>query len=346
MHGMQFRIGLGAFTLAIATVAMAQPALDTMKVAPREFAQTVAAEATIEAVKQATLGTQVAGRIVELPVRAGDTVRAGQVLARIDARAADAAVAASRSQLAEAEANLANAKRVHERNKALVAQKFVSQAAVDQSESAYQAALAQVEAVRANAGSAVVARDWTTIVAPYAGVVGETLAELGDMATPGKAIVTVFDPREMRAVAYVPQATFGKAKLDGARVDLPALGTTVKPLRSTVIPLADAKSHTTRVRFDLPPTDGLVPGQYARARLPVGVATMLAVPESALVRRGEVTGVYVIDDKGVPRLRQLRTGERVGDGEIEVLAGLSGGETIAANPVAAGMRTAAIKPPH
>ena len=76
MHGMQFRIGLGAFTLAIATVAMAQPALDTIKVAPREFAQTVAAEATIEAVKQATLGTQVAGRIVELPVRAGDSVRA------------------------------------------------------------------------------------------------------------------------------------------------------------------------------------------------------------------------------------------------------------------------------
>ena len=336
---------LGARLLAAASGG-GLPALDTIKVEPREFAQTVAAEATIEAVKQSTLGTQVAGRIVEFPVRAGDTVRAGQVLARIDARAADAAVAASRSQLAEAEANLANAKRVHERNKALVAQKFVSQAAVDQSESAYQAALAQVEAVRANAGSAVVARDWTTIVAPYAGVVGETLAEMGDMATPGMAIVTVFDPREMRAVAYVPQATLGKAKLDGARVDLPALGKTVKPVRATVIPLADAKSHTTRVRFDLPPTDGLVPGQYARARLPVGVATMLAVPESALVRRGEVTGVYVIDDKGVPRLRQLRTGERVGDGEVEVLAGLSGGETIASNPVAAGMRTAAIKPPH
>jgi len=331
-----------ALVLALAGSAGAQaPALDTLRVAPREFALAVAAEATIEAVRQATLGAQVAGRIVELPVKAGDAVRAGQVLARIDARAADAAVAGSRSQLAEAEANLANARRVHERNKALVAQKFVSQAAVDQSESAYQAALAQVEVVRANAGSAAVARDWTTIVAPYAGVVGETLAELGDMATPGKAIVTVFDPREMRAVAYVPQATLGKARLDGARVDLPALATTVKPVRATVIPLADAKSHTTRVRFDLPPTEGLVPGQYARARLPVGVATMLAVPESALVRRGEVTGVYVLDSSGAPRLRQVRTGERVGDGEIEVLAGLSGGETIAANPVAAGMRTAA-----
>lgn len=326
---------------AVSAAAAAQPALDVIKVAPRPVAQTVAVEATVEAVKQATLGSQVAGRIVELPVKAGDTVRAGQVLARIDARAADAAVAASRSQLAEAEANLANAKRVHERNKALAAQKFVSQAAVDQSESAYQAALAQVEAVRANAGSAAVARDWTTIVAPYAGVVGETLAEMGDMATPGKPIVTVFDPREMRAVASVPQATLAKAKLDGARVDLPALATTLAPVRATVVPLADARSHTSRVRFDLPPAEGLVPGQYARVRLPVGVATMIAVPASALLRRGEVTGVYVIDDKGAPRLRQVRTGEPVGDDEIEILAGLSGSETIAANPVAAGMRTAA-----
>lgn len=326
---------------AVSAAAAAQPALDVIRVAPRPVAQTVAVEATVEAVKQATLGSQVAGRIVDLPVKAGDTVRAGQVLARIDARAADAAVSASRSQLAEAEANLANAKRVHERNKALAAQKFVSQAAVDQSESAYQAALAQVEAVRANAGSAAVARDWTTIVAPYAGVVGETLAEMGDMATPGKPIVTVFDPREMRAVASVPQATLAKAKLDGARVDLPALATTLTPVRATVVPLADARSHTSRVRFDLPPAEGLVPGQYARVRLPVGVATMIAVPASALLRRGEVTGVYVIDDKGAPRLRQVRTGEPVGDDEIEILAGLAAGETIAANPVAAGLRTAA-----
>ena len=192
----------------------------------------------------------------------------------------------------------------------------------------------------ADAGSAAVARDWTTIVAPYAGVVGETHAELGDMAVPGSTLVTVFDPREMRAVAYVPQATLAKAKLDGARVDLPALGRTVKPLRATVVPVADARSHTTRVRFDLPPDEALAPGQYARVRLPVGVATALAVPEAAVVRRGEVSGVYVMDDKGAPRLRQVRTGERVGDGEIEILAGLSGGETIAANPVAAGMRTA------
>ncbi|MBE7521213.1 MAG: efflux RND transporter periplasmic adaptor subunit [Burkholderiales bacterium] len=330
-----------ALALAVAVPANGEGSLATLRVGEQSARQTVPAEAVVEAVRQATLASQVAGRIVDLPVKAGDAVRAGQVLARIDARAADAAVVASRSQLAEAQANYANAKRVHERNVALLAQKFVSQAAVDQSATALASAAAQVEAVRANLGSADVARDWTTIVAPYAGIVGATHAELGDMATPGKPIVTVFDPRELRAVATVPQVVLAKADLAASRVELPASGRMVTPVRATVVPLADARSHTTSVRFDLPPVDGVVPGQYARVRLAVGVATLLAVPESALVRRGEVTAVYVIDAKGTPRLRQVRVGSAVGEGEVEVLAGLAAGDTIAANPVAAGMRTKA-----
>lgn len=319
----------------------AAPGVETIAVEVRSHPRTVVVEASIEAVRQATPGAQVSGRIVEFSVRAGDAVRAGQVLARIDPRAADAAVAAGRSQIAEAEANLANAKRVHERNVELAARKFVSPAAVDQSEAAYKAAVAQADAVRANANSAAVQRDWTTVVAPYAGVIGETLAELGDMAVPGRALLTLFDPRELRAVATVPQSTLARAKLDGARVELPARGETVVPLRATVVPMADARSHTTRVRFDLPPQAGLLPGQYARVRLPVGTIEAIAVPESALVRRGEVTAVYVVDASGRPRMRQVRSGERLGDGAIEILAGVSGGESIAADPVRAGMLTAA-----
>src|SRR6187455_1759386 len=224
---------LAAVLSLVALPVLAGPALETLRVASGEYAQGVEVEASIEAVRQATLAAQVAGRVVELSVKAGDTVRAGQVVARIDARAADAAVAASRSQVAEAEANLANARRVHERNVALAAQKFVSQAAVDQSASALQAALAQRDALVAGAGSAAAARDWTTIVAPHAGIVGETHVEVGDMATPGRALVTVFDPRELRAVAIVPQALLARARLDGSRVDVPAIAATIVPLRAT-----------------------------------------------------------------------------------------------------------------
>ena len=340
---MTIRLALAAaLALALALApAHAAPALETLRVATGEYAQGVEVEASIEAVRQATLAAQVAGRVVELSVRAGDTVHAGQVVARIDARAADAALAASRSQVAEAEANLANARRVHDRNVALAAQKFVSQAAVDQSAAALAAAVAQRDALAAGVGSAAAARDWTTIVAPGAGVVGETHVEVGDMAVPGRALVTVFDPKDMRAVAIVPQALLALARLDGARVEVPALAATIVPLRATVVPVADARTHTTRVRFDLPPTASLAPGHYARVRLPTGEAAVIAIPESAIVRRGEVSAVYVVDAGGAVRLRQVRVGERVGGGAVEILAGVSAGETIAENPIAAGMRTAA-----
>ena len=314
------------------------PVLD---VAVREVPLTIAAEGVVEAIRQTTLGAQVAGRIVALEVKAGDAVRAGQVLVRIDARSADQGVAASRAQIAEAEANLANARRKYERNRDLVAQKFVSQAALDQADAEYKAAQAQLSAITANAGQAAAAQSVTTIAAPYAGMVGATHAELGDMAQPGRALVTVFDPRELRVTATVPQSALAKVKLDAPiRIEIPALGKSVTALKATVIPLADARTHTTRIRLDLPAADGLLPGQFARARFITGTTRALAIPETALVRRGEVTAVYRVDAQGRAQLRQVRTGEGVGEGLVEILSGLSAGDRIAANPVRAGMAPA------
>jgi RND family efflux transporter MFP subunit len=329
---------IAALVSCVASAAELASVGPVLTVTVRDVPQVVAAEGVVEAIRQATLGAQVAGRIVELTVKAGDSVRAGQVLARIDPRTADPAVAASRSQIAEAEANLANAKRKFERNRDLFAQKFVSQAALDQADAEYKAAQAQLATMQANAEQAIAARSFTTIVAPYAGVVGETHVLAGDMAQPGRAIVTVFDPRELRVTATVPQAAL--ARLDLARpvmIEVPALDATLASTRATVIPMADARTHTTRVRLDLAPATGLLPGQFARALFVTGSIRAIAIPSSALLRRGEVTAVYVVDSAGRAQLRQVRTGEVVGDGLNEILSGLVPGETIAANPVQAGM---------
>jgi len=342
----------GMVMLAVALVAGAPAAFaddkagvgPVLAVAVREMPQTIGAEGVVEAIRQTTLGAQVAGRIVALDVKAGDPVRAGQVLVRIDARTADQAVAAGRSQIAEAEANLANAKRKYERNRDLVAQKFVSQAALDQAEAEYKAAQAQLAAITANAGQAIAAQSFTTVTAPYAGVVGATLAELGDMAQPGRPLVTVFDPRELRVTATLPQAALPQVRLDAPiRLEIPALGKSLTAIRATVIPLADARTHTSRIRLDLPATEGVLPGQFARARFVVGTTRVLAIPATALVRRGEVTAVYVVDREGRAQLRQVRAGEAVGEGQVEILSGLSTGERIAANAIQAGMAPAVPK---
>lgn len=339
--------GLWAALLAFMPACAQSPAGagPTLTVQRTDVAQTVAAEGVVEAVKQATLGAQVAGRIVELGVKAGDAVRAGQVLARIDARTANQAVAASLSQVAEAAANLANVKRKHERNRELYAQKFISQAALDQSEADYKAAQAQYAAIEANAGQAAAAQSFTAITAPYAGVIGATHAELGDMATPGRPLLTIFDPRELRVTATLPQATLARLKLnEPVRIEMPALNQTLTATRATVIPIADTRTHTTRIRLDLPATAGVLPGQFARARFVVGRLSILAIPAAAVVKRGEVSAVYVVDAQGRAQLRQVRLGEAVAEARVEVLAGLAAGDRIAVNPVQAGMAASAPAP--
>jgi len=333
------------FLLSFALVGPVPAAPASIEVVPRELPHAFAAEATVEAVKQATVGAQAVGRVVELAVKAGDTVRAGQLIARIDAREAEQAVAASLSQVAEAEANLANAKRVYERNRELVAQKFVSQAAVDQSEASYKAAQAQVAALKSAAGQAATQRSFATVVAPFAGVIGATHVEAGDLATAGRPLATLFVPGDLRVTATLPQAALARWKRDvPVTVELPVLGRSVTAAGATVVPIADLRTHTVKVRLDLPAIDGLLPGQFARAHFPTGTARALAVPASALLRRGEVTAVYVLDKDGRALLRQVRTGDTLVDPKdgsvIEILAGLNPGDRIAANPVAAGLAVA------
>ena len=325
--------------LAAAALATAQPAPQPSAVAAyRDVDRTVAAEGVVEAVRQSTLAAQIAGRVVALPVKAGDPVKAGQLLLQIDARAATQAEAASQSQVREAQANLTNAKAKYERSAQLFEQKFISQAALDQARAEYLAAQAQTAAALANAGQSATSKSFTTIVAPYDGVVASTDVELGDMATTGRPLITLFDPRALRVTATLPQAVLATARLDApVRIVLPTLGRELTARQVTVIPVADTRTHTTRVRLDLPESAGLLPGQYARAMIATGRVRALTIPETAVLRRSEVTAVYVLDAQGRAQLRQVRIGEAIGEGQVEVLAGVNAGERVALDPVRAGI---------
>jgi RND family efflux transporter MFP subunit len=304
----------------------------------RDIDRSALAEGVVEAVRQSTIAAQVAGRVVAMPVRAGDTVKAGQLLVQIDPRSAVQTEAASQSQLREAQANLANAKAGFERSKQLAAQKFISQAALDQAQAQYLATLAQASAAMANAGVSATSKSYTTIVAPYDGVVGSTDVQVGDMATPGRSLVTVFDPHELRVTATLAQAVLARADLAAPiAIEIPSLKRWLTARRVTVIPMADVRTHTTQVRLDLPEAAGLMPGQYARAAIVTGHAKALTIPEAAVLRRSEVTAVYVLDANDKAQLRQVRLGEPAGNGLIEVVAGLSAGERVSVEPVRVGI---------
>ena len=314
-------------------------ALKTAAVELRDVELTTSAEAVMEAVRQSTVSAQIAGRVVDLRFDVGDYVNKGDVILRIDERSAARALEASEAQVLEAQAALANARANHERSKQLLAQKFISQAALDQAEAAYKAAQARVGALVAGAGAAATERSFATVVAPYSGIVSARHIELGEMATPGRPLMTGFDPSTLRVVATVPQAQVAAIQAGGkARIEVPSLGRWVDVKAMTIVPTADPRTHTTRIRLELPAeVRGVYPGVYARVHFVIGRAPRLLVPRAAVLRRSEVTAVYVVDEQGRARLRQIRLGNAGDEASVEVLAGLKPGERVALEPIKAGM---------
>ena len=282
-------------------------------------------EATVEAVRQATVAAQIAGRVLEVRVDAGQRVKQGELLMRIDAREAVGSDASARATLAQADA-------AYERAKNLQAQKFISQAALDQAAAAFKAAKGAAAASGAGASHG-------TVTAPIAGVVAQRNVEPGEMATPGLPLITLFDPRSLRVIASLPQYKLAELKKSArARIEFPESGRWVDVQRVEILPTVDSRSHTATARLYLPENiEGVVPGTYVRAHFIFAKAQKLTIPPVAVLRRGEVTAVYVLDDSGGARLRQVRLGEAMSGGDLEVLAGLDSGERVSLVPLKTGI---------
>lgn len=337
---------------AVATATAAPPtALATAPVQLDTDARLASFDGVVEAVRHTVLAAQVSGAVVALEVKVGDSVKAGQVLARIDARAADQNAAASDAQVQAARAALDIATKDFERQRQLFQKNYISQAALDSAESQFRSTQAQVAVQLSQAGATRTQTGFFVVKAPYAGVVSEVPVALGDMAMPGRPLLTLYDPATLRVTIWVPQAAAGLAGLRSSasnpakdhavKVQLPGMPAGrdwVVPTRTTVLPMLDAATHSVQVRLDLPAraaadASTLAPGLFARAWLPGATAgqARLSVPASAVVRRAEMTGLYVVGADGVALLRQVRLGAVSAD-KVEVLSGVSAGELVALDP--------------
>ena len=329
------------FALAAGVPSADAGSIETVTVTAAGGEDVYIADGVVEAIRQSAIAAQVIGSITELTVKAGDQVRSGQVLARIDERAAAQQATAGRAQVAAAQAQLDAARKEYERSQRLYQKQYISQAALEQAEAQFKAAQAQARAMLAQADAAGAETSFRTVRAPYNGVLASVTTELGDMAAPGKILMTVYDPGKLRVVVNVPESYAG-ALIAGAAVTLefpgaPAALRWQKAQSVTVLPTADPASHTVQVRLALPANiAGLPPGMFARAHLPVSGQRSdgLLVPARTVIKRTDLYAVYVIGDSGKPQLRQVRLGKTVGD-QVEILAGLRVGERIALDPLAA-----------
>ena len=333
---------LGLALGSVAARAAAPVEVPVVQARPQAVSTGFEFDGIVEPVKQSTLSAQASGRVASLLVKAGDPVRAGQLLATIDDRETQTGVQRSQAQVSQADAEYRNAQANAERTRELQSKGFVSKAALDTAELQLKAAKAGHDVASAGAKQSSLSQGFTRVTAPYDGWVLQTLSEAGDLAVPGKPLMTLYAPLPLRAVVQVP-ASRGDAARAASRVEvqLPGAdgsGQWVAPSSRSVMPAADPVSQTIEWRLELPTTaaKGLVPGQQVRVRFVGGQAQRVVVPASAVLRRGELTAVYVATPTGIA-LKAVRLGPDHGAAGVEVLAGLGPDDRVALDPIRAGL---------
>lgn len=272
---------------------------------------------SLRAKLQAVITPEGTGRIEKMLVVPGQHLNKGEVLVQLDARDTQAKLDQARAVCEQSEKSL-------QRYTALVASKAVSQAD-------YDTALANNRVARAALAQAETALGYMTIVAPFDGVITKKLADVGDLASPSKAVLEMEDPGALRFEADVPEAIIGSVEA-GAVLPVRIGTVNITGTVSEITPVADTQSRTFLVKLDLPPTPGLRTGQFGRASIPVSQTTVLRVPTSAVVQRGQMEIVFVIAQERA-HLRLVKTGKRFGE-EVEVVSGIDHDEQVAVENVA------------
>ncbi len=321
------------------------------------------AVATVTARVHATVSSKIMGTVLEVRVEEGDRVKKGDVLVRIDDRQVTARLEQARAALDEARRGVASAESARDaarvaaelaettyhRYERLLKEQSATQQEFDEVEARHrraQAALAQAEAglagvknrvkqAEAAVKAAAVSKKDAVVRAPYDGRITRKWIHAGDLAAPGLPLITLEKEGRYRAELRLPERHMRDIH-PGQRVtvSVPALGAvSLKGVIGRITPSADARSRSFLVKVDLPEEAALRSGMFARVLIPLKGSGRVVIPQKALVRQGQLSGVYVLEEGNVARFRLIRTGKTLDD-RIEILSGLK-----------PGMRYVAVPPP-
>jgi RND family efflux transporter MFP subunit len=317
---------------------------------------------TITAQTAATLSGKIMGTVKAVNVKEGDKVRQGDILVVLDKRQVDAGLRQTRASLAEAQkaqtaslaarnaaqagADLASAtyKRYLKlfQEESATRQEFEevearhrqAQASLSQAEAMVAAAQSRVAQARAAVSGAGISSEDATILAPYDGIITAKMITPGDLASPGTPLLIMEKTGGFQAELLLPEhhiqaVQTGQSLNIGipSQAGTPVITGTIK----TIVPMADQASRSFTLKVELPETAVLRSGMFVRADIPLGETGMLLVPDSAQVFMGQLTGFFLVDDKGIARFRLMRTGRHFRD-QVEVVSGMRSGDRYLLSP--------------
>ncbi len=334
-------------------------AVQVETVVDSEIAGIYQATGSVRARDSAAIAAKIAANILEVRVQTGDHVQAGQTLIILDRRdfeanlrrseavraEAESAIDETESAITAARANFDLARVTHRRFEDLLANASVSQQEFDESQARLRSAEAalemaaskrrQIEARRSQAeadiAAARVALGYATLTAPFAALVTERKADPGALTTPGAPLLTLEREGNPRLEASIDESRLGLVRVgESVAVEIDGLNRTVIGRVAEVVPSVDAATRSFTVKIDLPALPGARSGMFGRAGFTAGKRRELLVPQSAVLDRGQIRSVYVVEGD-TARLRLVTLGEGR-DNQREVLSGLTAGERIVVTP--------------
>lgn len=293
---------------------------------------------TIRAVREMAIGSKLLARVVEVNLRAGQEVKTDDVLVRLDDTDLQAKLQQAKATLTSMEASRAQASADEQRSASLIQSNAISRQEYEKAVTALKSAEAEVQRVKESVKEVQAMLDWSVVRSPIDGTVIDKQVDVGDMVTPGKLLVTLYDPTQMQLVANVRESLTDKLTVGqeiGVRID--TLNKMCSGRISEKVPQAQASSRAFQVKVTGPCPDGIYSGMFGRILIPLGEETVTVIPLRAVRKVGQLELVEVVEQDRVIQ-RAIRTGRELGnvtakDGrtlqdQVEVLSGLRAGEQI------------------
>ncbi len=286
---------------------------------------------TIRAVHETSVGSKLLARVVEVRVKAGQRVKAGEVLIRLDDSDLQARLQQAKAALKAAAAARQQAAADEQRARQLLPAKAITPQEYERAATALKAAEADLHRAEEAIKEVQATLDWATIRAPMDGVVIDKKVDVGDTVTPGQVLVTLFDPARMQLVASVRESLAQRLRV-GQNIDVRVEGLQKQCAGtvSEIVPQAQAESRAFQVKVTGPCPPGVYTGMFGRLMIPLDEETLLVIPRQAVRRVGQIELVEVVEDGRAVR-RAVRTGRAL-NGDIEVLSGLREGEHVVLPP--------------